>query len=545
MSTRPVHILLVEGDEVDRAAVRRALRRQGTAPGVTIELIEAVDLHAARLVILARELDCALVDYRLPDGTALSLIQELAQQPSRRLPIVILTGLDDEEIAIEALRHGAQDYIRKTELDGQALWRAIRYAIERVRVTELEQRLLHADRLSAIGQLAASVAHEVNNPAGYVLGNLELLDDYLQVPRAAIAAIRELAQRSSDAAMAPAVAAILARHDIDHVLGECRQMISAGLLGIERIRSMVQNLRVFSRVEQGEIEMVALPDVVRAACKLVRAEIRPRASLELRLDPVSEIAADRGQLIQVFTNLLMNAAQAIPPGESPAHRIEVTTRAEDGALRVEIRDTGCGMSPAVRARIFEPFFTTKSREEGTGLGLPLCLDIVRQHRGDIEVQSWEGIGTRVTVILPADTGMAVSAPRWQQPAVELATRRARILIIDDELELLRAYQRLLSPYHDVVVADSGTRGMEILSRDDRFDVIVCDLMMPGVDGVGVYQYLEQERAPLCARLLFWSGGAFTERARTFLARYNPPCLDKPVSRATLLDAVQRIVRSHG
>jgi signal transduction histidine kinase len=545
MSTRPVHILLVEGDEVDRAAVRRALRRQGTAPGVTIELIEAVDLHAARLVILARELDCALVDYRLPDGTALSLIQELAQQPSRRLPIVILTGLNDEEIAIEALRHGAQDYVRKTELDGQALWRAIRYAIERVRVTELEQRLLHADRLSAIGQLAASVAHEVNNPAGYVLGNLELLDDYLQVPRAAIAAIRELAQRSSDAAMAPAVAAILARHDIDHVLGECRQMISAGLLGIERIRSMVQNLRVFSRVEQGEIELVALPDVVRAACKLVRAEIRPRASLELRLDHVSEIAADRGQLIQVFTNLLMNAAQAIPPGESPAHRIEVTTRAEDGALRVEIRDTGCGMSPAVRARIFEPFFTTKSREEGTGLGLPLCLDIVRQHRGDIEVQSWEGIGTRVTVILPADTGMAVSAPRWQQPAVELATRRARILIIDDELELLRAYQRLLSPYHDVVVADSGTRGMEILSRDDRFDVIVCDLMMPGVDGVGVYQYLEQERAPLCARLLFWSGGAFTERARTFLARYQPPCLDKPVSRATLLDAVQRIVRSHG
>ncbi len=152
-------------------------------------------------------------------------------------------------------------------------------------------------------------------------------------------------------------------------------------------------------------------------------------------------------------------------------------------------------------------------------------------------------GTRITVILPADTGRTVSAPRWPQPAVEPATMRARILIIDDELELLRAYQRLLSPYHDVVVADSGTRGMEILSRDDRFDVILCDLMMPGVDGVRVYQYLAQERAQLCARLLFWSGGAFTERARTFLARHKPPCLDKPVSRATLLDAVQRIVRS--
>lgn len=154
-------------------------------------------------------------------------------------------------------------------------------------------------------------------------------------------------------------------------------------------------------------------------------------------------------------------------------------------------------------------------------------------------------GTRVTVILPADTGRTVSAPPCPQPAVAPATPRARILIIDDELELLRAYQRLLSPYHDVVVADSGTRGMEILSRDDRFDVILCDLMMPGVDGVSVYQYLAQERAQLCARLLFWSGGAFTERARTFLARHEPPCLEKPVSRATLLDAVQRIVRSQG
>jgi signal transduction histidine kinase len=536
----PLRLLLVDDDDVDRAAVRRALRRQGSSQCVPIDIVEAADLQSARELIRTRELDCALVDYRLPDGTALALVEELPQLAPRRLPLVILTGLEDQEVAIQALRQGAQDYIGKNELSPQVLWRAIRYAIERVQVAELQQRLLHADRLVSIGQLAAGVAHEVNNPASYVLGNLELIEEALDAPRAAIDEIRELVAASAPPGLRAAVDAILARHDVERVFDECRDMITAGLFGIEQIRSIIHELRCFSRIERDQIEMVSLSDVVHAACKLVQNEIRHRASLRLDLDPVPPLAGDRSKLAQVFTNLLMNAAQAIAPGAACDNHIDVTLRAQGRAIRVEIRDSGGGMTPEVVARIFEPFFTTKSRESGTGLGMPLCLGIVRQHGGDIEVQSWPGEGTAVTVLLPEDTGLRVTVAQAQPSGQAAPPARARILVVDDEVELLRMYQRMLAPHHEVVLADSGRRGIEILSADDAFDVILCDIMMPEVDGIGLYEFVHSQRAHLCPRVLFCSGGAFIERARSFLAERMPPCLQKPVSRRALLEAVQRV-----
>jgi two-component system cell cycle sensor histidine kinase/response regulator CckA len=536
-----LRLLLVEDDEVDRTAVRRALRRQGITQNILIDIIETTDLQSARAVISSQELDCALVDYRLPDGTALTLVQELAQLAPRRLPLVILTGLEDQEVAIQALRHGAQDYISKSEMNAQVLWRAIRYAIERVKVTDLQQRLLHADRLVSIGQLAAGVAHEINNPASYVLGNLELIEEYLDAPRAAIADIRQLVASSAQPGLFEAVAAILTRHGVDRALAESRNMISAGLFGLEQIRSIIQNLRSFSRLERDQIEMVALGDTVRAACNIVHNEIRHRATLRLDLEPVPPIAADRGKLTQVFTNLLMNAAQAIPPGAAGDNYIQVNMWADDRTIRVAIRDSGSGMPPDVVARIFEPFFTTKSRESGTGLGMSLCLGIVRQHGGNIEVQSWQGSGTEVTVILHEDTGLLVSASQASPAEQAAPATRARILVVDDEIELLNMYRRMLAPHHEVVVAESGKRGIEILTADDHFDVILCDIMMPEIDGIGLYEFVRKQRAHLCPRVLFCSGGTFIERARSFLAEQTPPCLQKPLSKRALLEAVQRLV----
>ncbi|MEM9457693.1 MAG: response regulator [Myxococcota bacterium] len=530
----PCRLLIVDDDQFDRAKIRRLLRRRRDA----FELREVTTIQEALALVDSRAFDCALVDFRLPDGTALDLMAKLDQDAPSRLPIIVLTGLDDEAIALQTLQRGAQDYIIKDELDERLLCRAIRYSVERLHVADMQRRLSHADRLISVGQLAAGIAHEINNPASYVLCNLELLEGQQRQSRELVAELRRIVRQSGEDTLAAEVEGQL--QALEQTFGEDAEMLRDSLHGIEQIGSIVGELKSFSRVSSDSVAPTDLDAVVRSACKIAHHEIRRRARLTLERGHPPTIAADHAKLVQVFTNLLINAAQSIEPGATEHNEIRVSTRTHGDFIRVTIEDTGAGIPPSVLPRVFDPFFTTKPRSDGAGLGLPLCLDLVRKHGGQIELHSTVGVGTRVEVVIPTDTGLAPHTPTHSKTDAPPAAQRARVLIIDDESQICRVYQRILAPHHDVQIANGGRLGLELLRSEARFDIVLCDIMMPDLDGITLYARLREEDPDLVQRFVFCTGGAISEQQQGMLDTLTVPMLDKPVNGRELLRTVARV-----
>ena len=359
------------------------------------------------------------------------------------------------------------------------------------------QRVLHTSRLAALGQLAASVAHEINNPLHYVLAGIEALDEL-----------------------------VLPGH------AEQRQTIEDMREGLERIRQVTRSLLPFARVDGARPAPVDLGEVIAWATRVTANEVRHRARLVVACPPVRTIVGHRTGLGQLVTNLLTNAAHAIVEGASERNTITVTLSEHADRLQIVVEDTGTGMSADVQARAFEPFFTTKPRELGTGLGLALCGEIVALHHGTIELASTLDVGTRVTVTL-ADPPAPRALPL---EAVVPAARGARILVVDDEEILLRVYRRQL---HDleVVTVLGGQAAIDLLQRDTAFDAVICDIMMPNVDGLAVFTRIGEVVPSLQSRVIFCSGGVFTTRSRDFLRELRNVVLDKPITAAALRTAL--------
>jgi PAS domain S-box-containing protein len=401
--------------------------------------------------------------------------------------------------------------------------RATRVAGTITDVTEakaLQERLRLSDRLAGLGALAAGVAHEVNNPLAYVSANLAVLDESLE--------------RLADAADAGAGDAGGERRR----LAELRQVLREAMDGAARVRGIVRGLRQLAQPSRGE-ERVAV-DVkteIEAAVGIARNEIAYRARLRVELpEGLPEVRAARHELGQVFVNLLVNAAQAIPEGHAQDHEVRIGARAEGGKVVVEVSDTGAGMDASVVAHIFDPFFTTKPAGVGTGLGLSVCQGIVTALGGAIEVDSVPGRGTTFRVSLPVQAPQP--APPPPSPAAGTAAaatagtvRRGRVLVVDDEPLVGRSVARLLSA-HEVTVLTSPREVLRRASGGERWDVVLCDLMMPEMTGMDLEERLAAEAPELVRRTVYLTGGAFTERSRTFLAAGRPH-LEKPVDPAGL------------
>lgn len=217
-----------------------------------------------------------------------------------------------------------------------------------------------------------------------------------------------------------------------------------------------------------------------------------RARVELELEPMPLVRGSVVRLGQVFINLLVNAAQAIPPGMADKHQIVVTTTADSGQhVSVSISDTGSGMSPEVMRKIFDPFFTTKPVGSGTGLGLSVCRSIVESFGGEVTVQSTLGAGSTFRVRLPvSDAG---SERAGSEP---MTAPRARVLVIDDDKLVRTSIARLLAQNHDVVTVNDASAAVAMLEEDAAFDVVFCDLLMPMMTGMQLYAVLAQRRPEL-------------------------------------------------
>ena len=379
----------------------------------------------------------------------------------------------------------------------------------------MQAQLLVASRLASVGTLAAGVAHEINNPLAFVNANVLYLADELERFRSALG---------------PATDEIL------QLVAETRQ-------GVERIGLIVRDLKAFSRVDSEDVSaLVDVRKVLAFAEKMAGKEMRQRARVLRDIQPVPMVKANESRLGQVFLNLLLNAAQAIPDGAAAEHEIRIRTRTDGlGRAVVEVSDTGRGIPEELRARVFDPFFTTKPVGEGTGLGLSICLGIVRSLGGEILLESEVGKGSIFRVALPAhqpERSTAVfPAPDLPPPA------RVKLLVVDDEPYICTAIQRLLRREHRVTALTTVREALALLETGERFDVILSDLMMPEQNGEDFYKELNRVAPDQARRMIFMTGGAFTPRSEEFLRSSPVPQVAKPISLEMLQGAIRRVVES--
>lgn len=402
----------------------------------------------------------------------------------------------------------AYDWSRTTAVRAQA-----DAELERARA-EQESSILRADRMAAMGQLAAGIAHEANNPLGYVSANLEFAEQRLQ----------EADEKNLDQL----------RIEVAEALAEARQ-------GTDRIARVVRDLKVYSR-QPGEasVDVVAIPQVLESALKMVRNELRHRAQVIRSYDEVPLALADETRLTQVFVNLLLNAAQALPDGRAHQHRVEVHVRSPaPNRVEVEIVDTGEGIPAENLARVTEPFFTTKPPDVGTGLGLSVVSTIVRALDGELAIESSLGHGTTVRVTLPA---APADSPRRTRAAPEASAslRPLRLLLIDDDPLGLRAIRRMLRQ-HDVTAVESGRDAIAKIAAGERYDAVLCDVMMPDLTGVDVHDRIAELAPAIAHRMVFLTGGVFFGDTATRFAALPNLRLDKPVDPVALAAALERVI----
>ncbi len=392
---------------------------------------------------------------------------------------------------------------------------------------QMQARLLLADRMVSVGTLAAGVAHEINNPLAYVMTNLEMVAARRLPP--VVSRLRDL-ETEAATQLADEVARAIA-------------MIDVAREGSERMRDIVRDLRTFTRAADEEKRAaVDVRRVLDASINLAWNEIRHRARLVKEYDEVPPIVANEARLGQVFLNLVVNAAQALQVGAASENVIRVATSTDRaGHVVVEVSDTGPGIPEEILDRVFDPFFTTKPVGVGTGLGLWICQGIVTSLGGHITAENGPCGGATFRVLLPSATTVEQqsSEPPRIAPAALPHEKRLRLLVVDDEIAIGRTLAIALGDVFEVSTVTSGREALALIEDGEReFDVVLCDLMMPDVSGMDVYERVVVHAPSLARRFVFVTGGAFTDRARAFIERVQTPVIEKPFDLATLPDLLR-------
>ena len=377
----------------------------------------------------------------------------------------------------------------------------------------LQDQLLQSEKMSAIGQLIAGVAHDLNNPLASVVGFADLLGEAEDVPERLeepLAVIRQEAERAS---------------------------------------GIVRNLLSFARRQEGERQLQSIRPILESTILLLKNQLMAQhVELSFTAEPgLPEVEVHANQIKQVFVNIINNATQAIRSANVSGGRITVLAKCWLDGVAVSIADNGPGMPESVAQHVFEPFFSTKGEGEGTGLGLSICQGIVKEHGGSITVDAGMGTGATFTVELPGATAARLAtatelvadahAPADAAPPPSGATERLRVLVVDDEPHILHYMQATLESWgHEVVLASDGSQALK-RALTQPFDLIICDLRMPRLGGREMYQTLAQMHPAVAGRMVFATGDTVRGDTLQFLERLGRPFLQKPFK----LDELRRVL----
>ncbi len=380
----------------------------------------------------------------------------------------------------------------------------------------LQHDTVFTDR-SSLSTLAAGIAHEINNPLAYLMTNLEFMGEEIARTR------RLLSASGAGLAQIPGGQSLMLT--VPRLL-EVEEALADALGGAERVRQIVKNLRMLSRDESVRKQPLEVKTAVDAALEIMANEIRHRAKLVRDLHETPLVEVNQTQLCQVLVNLLTNAVQAIENGTAQENEIKIVTGTDArGWAFTEIRDTGIGITPEVEERMFDLFFTTKPLGTGQGLGLSISHALIKGMGGEISAGRNGTRGAMFRVSLPP------AAPLTARP--EAATTKHRILIIDDEAGICSSLRRILGQPYETQATTSAPEALGMLRAGERFDLILCDLMMPELTGMELHQALKKFAPDQADRMIFLTGGAFTPSARAFLDETHNLRVDKPFNKEAL------------
>lgn len=385
--------------------------------GDNFECLTAASAEEALAILAVETPALVITDVMMPGRNGVELLREITS----RYPdtaVIMVSGVDRPQRMRDALRLGAFDYLIKP-CDMDVLTLAVEHALERralqrtartykrhledqnnelgeqkAELERLQAHMVHTEKMASLGQLAAGVAHELNNPAGFVYGNMDLLQDYLAQLEKLFRAYDQLAFPNDSSSqlitLKEAINYDRLMPDINSIVSDCRE-------GAQRICDVVKNLRLFSRLDEAELKRIDLHEGIESTLRLLSRYYNSGRLLLLKdYGELPQVTCYAGQLNQVWMNLLVNAAQSV----SDNGEVKISTRCEDDTVVVAISDTGRGIPEEQLSRIFDPFFTTKPVGEGTGLGLSISYGIIERHEGTITVSSTVGVGTTFTVRIP-------------------------------------------------------------------------------------------------------------------------------------------------
>lgn len=364
MTDKPVSILLIEDNPGDRRLIHEMLAEAGN---VAFDVQYADRLQAAMECLGQNGVEVILLDLGLPDSQGLETLRKVYAQASET-PIVVLTGLNDEMVGVQAINEGAQDYLIKGQVDTQLLRRTIRYAIERKQAEERERRLQVqlslSNRLASLGLMVEGFAHEINNPLASVIGFAQMLA-YEDIPEN----VREDVKTIEDSA--------------------------------QRVVDIMTNLLAFARQQKLERTYINVNDMVMAALKMLGHPVEgSNVTITTQLDPaLPSTMADGALLQQAFLNLVINAETEMKLAHGRGNLLILTELTSD-TIQVSFNDDGPGIAQANLVHLFDPFFSTRGVGQGRGLGLSVCYGIIADHNGQINVKSQLGKGSVFTVELP-------------------------------------------------------------------------------------------------------------------------------------------------
>ena len=451
-----------------------------------------------------------------PEPGLKSLAEALAHALNQPLPSDSRAAVSD---AVAKVRTTATVQALTLELPGPAYFevRALPAADASVLVVisdvteqrKLVRRVAAAENLASLGTLAAGLAHEINNPLTYVITNLTSVKQSLAA-----------------------------------IVGNVRPELNAALDGCWRIRDIVRDIQDTAVTKKNMVAVVHVPEVIDAALELVKTQVRHRATIVWNCEEVLYVLGHRTKLMQVVVNLVGNASQAFADNRASVNRIAVRCFKADQVVVIEVEDNGPGMDETTRLRAAEPFFTTKEPGRGLGLGLFLCNAIVESLGGKLHINSEVGRGTKVTVKLPRSTeaSPASSAAAFDASVANSEPSRLKILVVDDEPEIRRGLNRILGKKHDVALSTNGAEALQRFVAGERYDVVLCDVLMPEMTGIELSEELERRFPEQSDRVVFMTGGATSEPARIFIEERRARVVSKPFTPREIESAVRAIVR---